>query len=232
MAFIVSACPNKIIFMKAIILTAATMMLLQLTGCSQHNNKSIRRPAAKHVGGPCEGCEAIYESSVPFEQLKSTDSLPDFNEPGPRISISGIVYKRDGKTPARDVVIYVYHTDQTGHYTPGKDAKGWEKRNGRIRGWMKTDKNGFYQFYTLRPASYPNSNIPQHIHVIVKESDKNEYYIDEYLFDDDKFLTETERNKQEKRGGSGIIKLVSQSNGILHGTRHIILGMNIPGYPL
>jgi len=217
--------------MKAVILTAVTIIVLQVTGCSQNNSKNIPGTTAKHVGGPCEGCEAIYESPVAFEQLKSTDTLPDFDEPGPRIRISGIVYQRDGKTPAKDVVIYVYHTDQTGHYSPGPNATGWERRNGRIRGWMKTDKNGFYQFYTLKPGHYPNTNIPAHIHIVVKEPDKNEYYIDEYLFDGDRFLTETERKKQEKRAGDGIIKLIPQSNGLLHGTRNIILGVNIPGYP-
>jgi len=125
-------------------LTISYVILLQVTGCSQGNNKSTG--ASKHVGGPCEGCEAIFESPIPFKQLKSFDTLPDFNEPGPKMEISGTVYQRDGKIPAKDIVIYVYHTDQTGHYTPGPNARGWEKRNGRIRGWMKTDKNGFYRF--------------------------------------------------------------------------------------
>ena len=148
---------------------------------------------------------------------------------GPRIRISGIVYERDGKTPAKDVIIYVYHTDQTGHYTPGSNAKGWEKRNGRIRGWMKTDKNGFYSFYTLKPAPYPNAKIPAHIHIVIKEPDTNEYYIDEYLFEGDLNLTASEKQKQEKRGGSGIISLENK-NGMQSGKRNIILGFNIPGY--
>src|SRR5258705_428343 len=83
---------------------------------------------------------------VPFEKLTNAATLPDYNEPGPKLEISGVVYQRDGKTPAKDVVVYVYHTDQTGHYTPASDAKGWGKRHGRIRGWVKTDKNGFYHF--------------------------------------------------------------------------------------
>jgi protocatechuate 3,4-dioxygenase beta subunit len=221
--------------MKPLILTAAVLIFLQITGCSQNDNKGKsvkdKKGVTKHVGGSCEGCEAIFESPIPLEKLNKVDTLPDFNEPGPKIEISGIVYQHDGKTPAKDVVIYVYHTDQTGHYTPGPNATGWERRNGRIRGWIKTDKNGFYQFYTLKPASYPNSNIPRHIHVVVKEPDKNEYWIDEYLFDDDPFLTASERRRQEKRGGNGIIKLVPKSNDILLGVRNIFLGENIPDYP-
>ena len=200
--------------------------------CAQGSQQkpSNKNNQGQRVGGGCEGCEAIYESPVPFEQLNSVDTLPDFNEPGPKIEVSGIVYQSDGRTPAKDVVIYVYHTDQTGHYTQKGNEKGWGKRHGYIRGWMKTDKNGYYQFYTLRPAAYPNRRDPAHIHVTVKEPDKNEYWIDEYLFADDPLLTEEEKNKQEKRGGNGILELVPEK-GRAHGTRHIILGANVPDYP-
>ncbi len=218
--------------MKTIFLFVLIMNLLSLSACTQTSQKtSTSKNSAKHVGGSCEGCEAIYESPVPFEKLKTIDTLPDFNEPGLKIEISGIVYQRDGKTPAKDVVIYVYHTDQTGHYTPKGNETGWGRRHGYIRGWMKTDKNGFYQFYTLRPAHYPERNAPEHIHVIVKEPDKNEYWISEYMFDDDSLLTEAKRKLYEYRGGNGIIKLVPQANGISHATRHILLGINIPDYP-
>ncbi len=215
--------------MKTTMLTASIIMLLQIAGCSQ-SSKNNNSKQMKHIGGGCEGCEAIYESRVPFELMTPVDTLPDFNEKGPKLEISGIVYQRDGKTPAKNVVLYVYHTDQTGHYTPGPNAKGWEKRNGRIRGWIKTDKNGFYRFYTLKPAAYPNTNIPAHIHIVVKEPDKNEYWIDEYLFEGDPFLTDSEKGRQEKRGGNGIISL-EDMNGMLHGKRNVFLGVNIPDYP-
>ncbi|HET9053772.1 MAG TPA: intradiol ring-cleavage dioxygenase, partial [Cyclobacteriaceae bacterium] len=93
---------------------------------------------AKPVGGPCEGCEAIHESPIPFDQLPRAVTLPDFNDPGPKIEISGIVYQRDGMTPARDVVLYVYHTNQKGVYPSKGNEKGWAKRHGYIRGWVKT----------------------------------------------------------------------------------------------
>src|SRR5688572_27130373 len=70
----------------------------------------------KAIGGPCEGCEAIYESPVPFEKLNEVDTLPIFSEQGPKLAVSGTVYKSDGKTPAPGVVLYVYQTDQTGRY--------------------------------------------------------------------------------------------------------------------
>lgn len=185
---------------------------------------------AKQVGGPCEGCEAIHETPVPFDKLPSSVTLPDFNDKGPKIEVSGIVYQRDGMTPAKDVVLYVYHTDQKGIYPTKGNEKAWAKRHGYIRGWVKTDKNGFYQFKTLRPAAYPDRGAAEHIHVTVKEPDKNEYYIDEYLFADDPLLPKT--RDANPRGGDGVVKLIApDKDGVQHATRHIILGLNVNDYP-
>lgn len=202
---------------------------ISFTGCSQ--NASQKNKSSEHIGGPCEGCEAIYESPIAFEKLSYVDTLPDFNEPGPKLKISGIVYKNDGKTPAKDVIIYVYHTDQTGHYTKKGNETGWGKRHGYIRGWVKTNERGEYKFYTLKPAAYPGRNIPAHIHPVIKEPGKNDYWIDEYLFDDDPLLTTSEKSKQQKRGGDGIVHL-KLINGIWEARRDIILGLNVPDYPV
>ena len=185
----------------------------------------------KKVGGPCEGCEAIYENSVPFEKLEALAKLPDATWDGKKpLGINGIVYKADGKTPAPGVIIYVYHTDETGHYVAKADAKGWEKRHGSLRGWMRTNEKGEYKFVTLRPAPYPDRTEPAHIHVTIKELGLNEYYIDEYVFDDDTLLTTDKRQKLENRGGSGILKLKDVGN-MYKAERNIYLGKNIPNYP-
>jgi protocatechuate 3,4-dioxygenase beta subunit len=219
--------------MKSSIFFFIFSAVISLSGCSQNSSQKrvTSLPDKTKVGGGCEGCEAIYRDAPSFEKLSWMDTLPDFNEPGPKLIISGVIYQPDGKTPAPNVILYVYHTDQTGHYTPTPEQTGWAKRNGRIRGWMKTNAKGQYKFYTLMPGHYPGTTVPAHIHPIIKESNKNEYYIDEYLFDDDSSLTTAERKKQEQRGGSGIIKL-KEKNGMLVGERDIILGLNIPGYPL
>ncbi len=220
--------------MKKIAWILLLPFLLSTAGCAQstsNKNKQNTMAGGQIIGGGCDGCEAIYECPVPFEQLSWIDTLPDFTTPGPKMVISGTIYLSDEKTPAPNVVLYVYHTDQTGHYTPSKDQAGAGRRHGNIRGWMRTNAKGEYKFYTLRPAAYPNAKIPAHIHPSVIEPGKNEYYIDEYLFEGDPFLTTEERNRQEGRGGSGIIKLVSK-DGLLWGERNIILGKNIPNYAI
>ena len=217
--------------MKPVCFLLAAMLSL---ACMQSNSQ--KKPAllnssnGQKIGGPCEGCEVIFNSPVPFSQLGWVDTLPDFNEKGPRLVISGTVFQSDGHTPARDVVLYVYHTDQTGKYTNRDNEEGYAGRHGYIKGWMRTNAKGQYRFFTLRPASYPGSTIPAHIHPIVKEPGKNEYWIDEYQFEGDPFLSAAGKEKEERRGGSGIIRL-REKDGILYGERNIYLGLNIPGYP-
>ena len=206
------------------------LLFLSLASCAQNNVTVSDKAITKTVGGPCEGCEAIFESPVPFEALNEVDTLPTFGEQGPKLVVSGTVYKSDGKTPAPGVVLYVYHTDQSGQYRKTGNEKGWATRHGSIRGWVKTNEQGAYRFYTIRPAAYSKTGPPAHIHVTVKEPDKNEYYIDDFLFDDDPFLQAEERQRQRNRGGNGILKL-EEKNGIFYGTRNIILGKNITDYP-
>lgn len=211
-------------------------MLIFLLFCSfschsQGNPSTHTKTATQTVGGPCEGCEAIYESKTPFETLDEVDTLPIFHEKGPRLVVSGVVYKQDGKTPAPGVVLYVYHTDPSGKYRKMGNETGWATRHGSIRGWIKTNRQGEYRFYTIRPAAYSNAGPPAHIHVTIKEPDKNEYYLDDFLFDDDPFLTGTERQRLRHRGGSGILQL-KEKDGVLYGERNIVLGKNVPGYPI
>ena len=179
------------------------------------------------VGGPCEGCEAIFEYGN--RKLSSIDTLPKYSVTEPKLLITGTIYKKDKKTPAENVILYVYHTNRKGIYETIGNEEGWAKRHGYIRGWIKTGKDGKYSFYTFRPASYPNRQAPEHIHMTIKEPDKNEYYIDDIMFSDDPLLSKSTIAARKDRGGSGIVAPVLK-HGHLVVKRDIVLGQNIPNY--
>ncbi|ELR69457.1 hypothetical protein C900_04989 [Fulvivirga imtechensis AK7] len=200
-------------------------MACQSQGYQQEEIAST--PASKHVGGRCEGCEAVYEYGNKI--LTSTDTLPGFHEEGPKLKVTGTIFEKDGQTPAENVILYIYHTDQQGIYATRGDEKGWAKRHGYIRGWIKTGKDGKYTFYTLRPGAYPSRAQAAHIHPVVKEPGINEYYISSYFFNDDPLLSKNERNDPSPRGGSGILSLTKEDD-LWVAKRDIILGLNIPGY--
>ncbi len=210
-------------------LSFLTLTIAILTACA--TNEPHAQPKAdtndRQVGGRCEGCKR-YALGLP-QNISSEATLAGKDEPGERLTISGTIYKRDGRTPAEGVILYLYHTDATGHYSAAKgqtEAVG----HGHLRGWVKTGADGRYTFHTILPASYPHSKAPMHIHPTIKEPGITPYYIDEYLFDHDPNLTANERNRAENRGGSGIVKLSKNGNGTWVGKRDIVLGQNIPGY--
>lgn len=180
------------------------------------------------VGGPCEGCEAIFEYGN--KVLTSVDTLPDFKNRGPKIKITGTVYRPGRIEPANGVILYIYHTNQRGIYPSKGGEKGWEKRHGYIRGWARTDSDGKYTFYTLKPGTYPSGNTPAHIHIILLEPGGRYYWLNSFHFEGDPLLTKQDRNNDSPRGGNdGILSLRKEGN-LLAGCRDIVLGENIPGY--
>lgn len=172
--------------------------------------------------GPCEGCEAVFEYGK--QELQPVDTLPEFENNQPKLKLTGTIYHSDGKTPASDVILYVYHIDRTGRYPVKGNEEGWAKRHGYIRGWIKTDGSGRYNFYTLKPGSYDSN--PAHIHATVLEPNGRYYYIDDYNFKGDPNL---QNHHDEFQGGSGLVELKKEGNMVV-AERDIILGLNVPGY--
>ncbi|MEM6765535.1 MAG: intradiol ring-cleavage dioxygenase [Bacteroidota bacterium] len=180
------------------------------------------------LGGPCQGCEAIYDYGQ--QPLSPTDTLPGFHVYKPKLMIEGTVFQADGRSPAEGVILYVYHTNREGIYKPKEGQTGWASIHGHIRGWMQTGPDGFYRFYTFLPAPYPDGRAPAHIHITVKEPLKRAYYLDSFFFSNDPLLTPEKIATHTNRGGSGILTLVER-RGIWTARRDIILGENIPNYP-
>jgi protocatechuate 3,4-dioxygenase beta subunit len=192
-------------------------------GCQAQDNQSI----PKLIGGPCEGCEAVFEYGDKI--LTPNMTLPDFNNPGPKLKLTGTIYSIDGKTPAANVILYVYHTNQKGIYETQGGEAGWAKRHGNIRCWIKTDNTGKYTFYTLKPGSYPGRSMPAHIHGIILEPNGYYYWIDSWHFKNDPYLNIEIESEDSAYGGSGIVEL-KQEGDLSVAYRDIILGKNIPGY--
>ena len=207
-------------------------LLIIVAGCSQNETNAQTQSTSleQRIGGQCEGCEAIYENKTPFSKLDWQLTLPDYNSNGPKLHISGTVYKADGTTPAAGTVLYFYHTDQSGVYPEGKET-GWGRRHGYIRGWLKTNDKGQYSIKTLKPGAYPNRGAAAHIHCIIKEDKLNEYYVGDFLFEDDPLLKDADKSNKNVPGGNGVLKL-QERNGILFAERNIYLGKNVRNYPV
>lgn len=203
------------------------LLTIILISCNNKTRNATPQDTKKEliIGGGCDGCEIMYEG-IP-KDLKAIDTSDGWQEKGQKLVIEGTVFKPDGKTKAPNVIIYYWQTDTAGLYSKTKEEN---TIHGHLRGWLQSDANGNYKIYTVRPASYPNSSIPAHIHFAIKEPKLNEYYIEDLLFEDDPHLTKVERQKLEQRGGNGIAK-TNTVNNVQYAKRDIILGKNIPDYP-
>lgn len=199
--------------------------------CTDKKSQRINSPSSENivVGGPFENGNFIYYG-LP-QNIDAIDTSAAWYLNGQKLLLTGTIYKKDGHTPASNVILYYYHTDLNGYYTykPGMDERA--RKHGYIRGWVKTGADGKYFIYTIIPAPYPNDDLPIHIHPAIKEPRNiSEYYIDDWVFDDDPLLTTAKRAVLVNRGGSGILKL-TQSGQLKIGVRDIILGLKIPDYP-
>jgi protocatechuate 3,4-dioxygenase, beta subunit len=190
------------------------------TGCSRAEQvQSAQRPRSDLYA--CDGCEATDERN-PVE-LSSFAALAGPDEPGQRMRLSGRVLAVDGVTPVEGVVIYAHHTNVEGLYANGTLESEWSRRNGRLRGWVRTDVDGRYTFDTIKPAPYPDMTMPAHVHLYVKEPGRRTYYVDDVVFDGEFKVDAAYRAAQELRGGSGIVRLGTGSDGVLTAVRDIRL---------
>ncbi|WP_386811524.1 dioxygenase family protein [Lysobacter koreensis] len=177
------------------------------------------------VGLPCEGCEAVFDG-LPAT-LASRARIVPTAEPGEPMLVSGRVLGPEG-APRAGIVVYAYQINDRGIYPPPSRGRV-SHRHGALRAWVSSYGEGRYAFDTIRPASYPSRDTPQHIHLHVLERGCSTYYIDDILFKDDPLLSDAHARSRLGRGGPGI-GTPKRHKGVWHITRDIRLGHNIPGY--
>ncbi|MBM3455836.1 MAG: intradiol ring-cleavage dioxygenase [Bacteroidetes bacterium] len=201
-----------------------------LTSCNgQTKQQSNETKQIPKVGGGCEGCELMYVGMP--KQIQSEHTSLGWTEGKQKLILTGKVFQLDGKTPAPDVIIYYWHTDDKGLYSPNNETPKQAKEHGKLRGWVKSDESGNYTIKTSRPVAYPNDNIPQHIHLSIKEPDiANEYFADLYFDDDPLYLKHKKKYGKLDRAGTEILRIVLDGNTQI-AEHNIILGLNIPDYP-
>ena len=158
-------------------------------------------------------------------ELTSTATIPDFSSQKNKLKLTGTIYQNDGVTPAKDVILFIYQADENGDYQVKTENN---KRSVRHRAWVRTDENGKYTFFTFVPGAafdpitYPRRRGLKEIVPIVKESNKAEYNLNSFVFDDDPNMTKSCRKRLERKGIDTILKL-KKENDIYVATKDIIL---------
>ncbi len=158
------------------------------TNNNQQGNIPSVSETASNEAPTCDCCLFDEANRTPGHQIKIAADTAK----GQRVIIRGIVYQSDGKTPASDVQMYFYQTDNSGRYSKhgNEDRNSFAWWHGYTRGFLKTNDKGEYEINTIKPAPYPARIEPAHIHCIVKSlKQKRCYYIADFVFTDDELLT-------------------------------------------
>ena len=116
----------------------------------------------------------------PFGPLSWQTRIAPPEEPGDPLVVSGQVFDPAGVKPVPGVVVYAYHTDIKGLYTPSG-----AQRPPRLQGWARTDADGRYEFRTIRPAPYPGNGPPAHVHFYLSGAGYPQQEAEELQFADD-----------------------------------------------
>jgi protocatechuate 3,4-dioxygenase beta subunit len=168
------------------------------------------------------------QDAPPADTLDHTLTIAGPDEPGDRILLRGTVYQTDGETPAPGVLIYAYHTDNTGVYPQRGDETGNGQRHGHLRGWLITGPNGEYEIDTIRPAVYPSRTEAAHVHLTyATEQDARGRWTDEdwwssTLFEGDTLIRPRDRTGEGRF--ANVVTLTPNEDGVLVGERDLRLG--------
>ena len=154
------------------------------------------------------------------QQLSNTDTIPGFESKTNKLKIYGTIYKSDGVTPAKDVILYIEQADENGDFDLRMENNIRHVHN---RGWIKTDSNGNYTFYTYVPGNDRRYNLMQQLFPIVKEPSKLEYEIATFLFDEDPLLSKSCRKKIAKKSDLTRILKLKKEDGLFVTKKDIIL---------
>jgi protocatechuate 3,4-dioxygenase beta subunit len=111
---------------------------------------------------------------------------------GPRIAISGQVFRPEGTSPAAGAVMYVYHTRRDGRYasTPSQPPE--------LRAWIMSDAHQRYRYETIRPGAYPDRGTPEHVHIQFWGPGTPWQYAEDLYFDDDPLVPARERERSAR----------------------------------
>lgn len=156
------------------------------------------------------------------KDLNNVDTIPDFVSKTNKLKIMGTIFESDGVTPAKNVILFIHQTDENGNFELKRENK---KRYVHHRGWIKTNADGKYTFYTFVPGSYFNGKDIKQILPIIKAPGQEEKKIESYVFNDDPSLKASCREDIESTNPNRILNLTfNKEEGLFIAKRDIVLG--------
>ena len=144
-----------------------------------------------------------FRSLIRDKAPTGTVTLVPASEPGQRLRVRGTVSDAAGR-PLAGALLYVYQTSAKGWYSDKAahiSGSSGDHLYARLFAYLRTDAAGRYEIHTIRPAGYPESDLPAHIHVQIEAAgDPPRTRVTEIQFDDDPRLTPQWREWSRQEG--------------------------------
>lgn len=144
--------------------------------------------------------------------------LATADEPGTRMIISGRVFNLDCSEFIPDTLIDIWHADDSGAY----DNSGFN-----LRGYTRTNAQGFYMFETILPGKYLNAGQfrPSHIHFKITPPNFPELTTQLYFEGDTSIPADSAASvtSGEYDARHRIIPLIENADGKMEGTWDIVI---------
>jgi len=147
-----------------------------------------------------------YDENAPFRT-----ELAPLDEPGTRITISGIITGDDCETPLPNTLVEVWHANADGCYSIFQmcDTGNSENDEFHLRGKMLTNAEGYYEFHTIQPGHYQTR--PKHFHIKFTAQDGTTL-ITQLYFEGDPFIAS---DPWAQNAGDRILPLTETENGLI-----------------
>lgn len=181
-------------FIKSSSLAAFSMSAF---GPIHWNGKSFEGPTATTTDllGP------YYRPDAPIR----SNLIPE-NTTGEVLHLAGTIYREDGKSPLADALIESWQCDEHEKYDNTSDDY-------KLRGALKTGKDGKYAFKTIIPVPYNDGGDwrPAHIHLRIS-SDDHQDLITQIYFKDDPYIQDDPSSSSPK-AANRILEIKKNASG-------------------
>lgn len=135
------------------------------------------------------------------------------DEPGIPFVVHGQIFKPNGHEVAKNTLIHLYHRDHAG-FDFGINDK--ELSTWRLQGWAKTNSEGKFEFYTIRPAPDHIGREGGHLHFTVVSEEFGKQWLHKIHFLDDPKISDKEKQLSAAQGQFSWLKDVQTLEGIQH----------------
>lgn len=202
-------------FLKNTVYGGLGLSLTQLSSRLKKDKEIIEDLMCDETTQDYYGPGPFYTDNPPMlENFK----LAGDNEPGERVIVSGRILNLECSEFIPDTIVDVWHANNAGEY----DNQGYN-----LRGYTKSNEQGFYLFETIRPGKYLNGSKyrPSHIHFKItppqfQSLTTQMYFEGDTDIEDDAAASIT---TGEYDATQRIISLTRNENDIYEGTFDIII---------